>query len=325
MQEQEPARKKWVYRAVMWVAAIVILAWLFKKTPPQEVLSALKRTDPFFFSGVALTFALVTLLTDSVTHYWLFNRFNPSMDFKTVLVTRGESYLLLSLGFLYGQGGLAFLVSRRTGKPLSEVTGSILFIMFNSLVTIMVLPTIALVFFIDQMASPGFRGSPEWEVMVRWLMISWPLIILHFIFWSNRFKNPLRVRMKKRLTIAFDKARPVDYLAAIGFRLVQAGNWLIFTWLALRACHVLLPVKSLVLMGPLVLLISAVPTPGRLGTTQAGWKLLFEHAADPASLIAFSLLWSISISIIRWLAGAIFLAVSGLKREPSTGEGPPAA
>lgn len=305
----------------MWAIAAAALAWIFSKTPPREVLDALARTSPLLFATWTVTFCLLTLFLDTVTHYWLFNRFNPRMDFITVLRTRGETYLLLSFGFLYGQGGMAWFISRRTGKPLAEVGGSILFLMFNSLLILLAFPTLALLLFVPQMADSAFRQSEEWKVVATWLMVSWPLIALHFIFWGKFWDNPLRRRLTGGLALAFGRADWKDYAAALLLRGVQSVNWCVFSWLALLSCSIHLPFKNLLLFGPMIGLISAIPTPGRLGTTQAGWGLLFQNQADLAGLVAFSLLWTVSVNILRWLFGAVFLLFS--KREGTgTGQAP---
>jgi len=310
MPEREgPSARRRAIRALMWVLAAAVLVWLFRKTPPREVWEALKQTNPLVFPAVVAVFTFFTLLLDSATHFWLFNRFNPKVDFKTVFISRGETYLLLSFGFLYGQGGMAWSVSRRTGKPLGEVTGSILFLMFNSLVTLMALPTLGLILFMDYVLTPEFRNSQEWGIVVRWLMISWPLIVIHFLFWSNLWDNPLRRRVKRGVSTTFAHARAADYAVAIGLRTLQSINWVLFSWIALHASEILINIKDLFLLGPLVGLISAIPTPGRLGPPQAAWQLLFQNKADAAALLSFALSWTVSVNLIRWLTGAVFLAI----------------
>jgi hypothetical protein len=308
---ETPRRRRLMVRGLMWAAAVLILVWIFSRVDPSDIIIALKRTRPFTFAAAVLLFSCVTLILDSITHFWLFNRFNPRIDFLTTLRCRGETYLLLSLGFIYGQGGMAYSVSRRADKPLSEVTGSILFLMLNTLISLMVFPTIALVFFINETAAPEFRASKEWSIVVRWLVISWPLIVLHYLFWARRWDNPLRRRLKEGLSTAFDQARITDYAVALGLRLIQVVFWVGFTWLGLKAFMIDITVFDLMIIGPLVGLISAIPTPGRIGPGQAAWLLLFQHRADPAALVAFSLLWVVGINILRWIIGAMFLALPG--------------
>jgi uncharacterized membrane protein YbhN (UPF0104 family) len=291
----------------MWAGAAGVLFWIFKKVPPGEAIAALQQVRPLFFASVIVVFSMLTLLLDSMTHFWLFNRFNPPADFRAVLRARGESWLLLSLGALYGQGGMAWLMSRRTGKPLAEVTGSLLFLMFTSFLALIVISSVSLVFFIDRAAASGFRSSPECKIVSRFLLICWPVGIAFILFWIKDWDNPLRRRLKQGVHTAFDRARARDYLTAFALRALQFVLWACFSWAALRAALISISLPELFILGPIIGLISAIPTPGRLGTSQGAWLLLFQHGADPASLIAFSLLWTISTNLVRWLFGAFFL------------------
>jgi hypothetical protein len=174
-----------------------------------------------------------------------------------------------------------------------------------------VFPTLAMIFFIRETAAPGFRSSPEWGIVMKWLMISWPLIILHFVFWARRWDNPLRRKLVGGLARAFDDAGPADYAVALGLRMAQTMAWCAFTWLGLRAFSARVPLFDLMALGPLVGLISAIPTPGRIGPGQAAWLLLFSHLVDPAVLVAFSIIWVMGINVMRWVIGAVFLALPG--------------
>lgn len=313
MEEKKKARKIMV-RAAMWAGAALILLWVFRRAPLDRMIADLALINVPLFLAVIVGFSALTLALDSVTHYWLFNRFNPPLGFLDTLRCRGETYLLLSLGFLYGQGGMAYAVSRRTAKPITEVTGSVFFLMLNTLISLMVFPTLTLLFFLSATAAPEFRASREWSIVARWLMISWPLIILHFVFWAKRWDNPLRRRLVGGLAGAFDQAGARDYAIALGLRFLQTLCWCAFTWLGLRAAQVHISLFDLMALGPLIGLISAVPTPGRLGPGQAAWLLLFQHKADPAALAAFSIIWVMSINIMRWIIGAVFLALPGAAR-----------
>jgi len=303
---------KGLSRALMWAAAIGILAWMLVTLDGERILESIKHTDPLAFLAVAVFFTVITLLLDSVTHWWVFNRFNSKASFKTTLRARGETYLLLSLGFLYGQGGMAYLYSKRADRPLGEVTGSIFFIMLNTLIALMVFPTIAVVFFFGKLTAPEFAES---LVFVKWwLIVTWPLIVAHFVFWARDWKFGARQRAKDGVWQTFDKAGGKDYLVMQAFRGLQTVLWILGSFLALMAVGVHVPLVELAVRGPLVGLIAAIPTPGRLGTSQAGWVLLFGGiAGNPEAVIAFSLLWTISVSLIRWAIGALFLALGGEK------------
>lgn len=309
---ERPGPKKIFYRALLWAAAIGILVWLFVKIPPGQLLDAFKKTDPLLFGAAVVGFTVLTLLLDAVAHLWVLRRFNPPISFRQVFASRGESYLLLSLGFLYGQGGMAYSISKRTLKPLGEVTGSLLFLMFNNLLALMLFPTISLIFLINRVMAPDFRQSQEFATLLWWLGISWTLSVLLIVFFARDWDNPLRRRLKRGVVNAFDRARTSDYAVALSLRGVQVVNWCVFTWLGLMAFDVGLSFPMLLLLGPVIAMAAVIPTPGRMGTSQGAWILMFGHLeqVNEESLLAFSLMWTIIVNILRWLIGAASLAAN---------------
>lgn len=316
-REERPLRR-WTIRVSMWAAAVLVLFWVFRNVSPGETLDATNNIQPIYFASVVAIFCLFTLVLDSITHYWLFNRFNPPMDFMGVLRARGESYLLLSLGFIYGQGSMAYFVSGRTQKPLGEVTGSLFFLMFNNFLVLIIISTVSLFLFAGRAAFAGFMSSPEYKIVSSLLLVAWPICIVFLVFWTKDWDNPIRRRMKHGVNMAFDRARATDYLTAMALRSLQFVLWALFSWMALGAATVHISLSDLFSLGPIVGLAGAIPTPGRLGTSQGAWLLLFQHSAAPAALVAFSLLWSLGTSLARWIIGAVFLA---LGKAPGEQEG----
>ncbi len=307
----EPAgekKKNRIVRAAMWALAIFSLGWIFLRVPLPEVIRAVKMVEPLGFASAALGFLLCTFALDSFTHHALFKRFNGPADARQVIMARGESYLLLALGFLYGQGGMAYLASRRLGKPLIEISGSILFLMFCTLCSLLVFPTIALLFFREELVTPELVAGPEWRIAVTWIIASWPIIALALIFWIPDWNFSLRKKLKGGIYVAFDRARPADYALFVGLRILQIVLWLFFAGLAMASADVHIKASELALLGPIVGLVTAVPTPGRIGPAQGAYLVLFHGRAADANLLAYSLLWAAASTALRWIFGVLFLA-----------------
>ena len=305
---------KRIVKIFMWLLVVAVFVWIFQKVSLEDVYVAAAKVDLVWFFAAVFGFFISTYLFDSMTHYWLFSRFNPPVTFLDVMYSRGETYLLLALGFLYGQGGMAYSISKRLNKPLDEVSGSIVFLMFNTLISLLLFPTLAVIFFFNQISTPEFRASDEWKYIMGWLLISWPLIIAHFLFWIPDWKWEIRKKLSTRVGRTFDKAGIKDYLILLTLRMTQVFLWLFFTWLALKASFINIPAQKLIIMGPMVGLISAIPTPGRLGPSQGAWLVFFGSYAKEADLVAFSLLYIFIMSGLRWLFGALFLLFRNKKQ-----------
>lgn len=286
--------------------AALALALVFMRVPAADALTAARKGRLELFALVALTFTVLTYLLDSSVHYWLFRRFLPPITAGDVFRSRGETYLLLSLGFLYGQGGMAYVISRRTGKSLSETAGALLFLLLNSLISVLIFPTLAIL-----MLAPGsdLTSAREWKQMPVWLGVSWLICAAVMVFWARDWKLPLRDRLKRGLGSTLDRARPRDYAVAVSLRTVQMVSWCFFSWLGLRTFGIEIPLSSLLVLGPIIGLAAVIPTPGRLGTSQGAWLLLFGAHYDPAGLLAFSLCWTVIINLMRWTLGAVFVAL----------------
>jgi len=304
-----PPVGKFRLRFLWWLLAALILVMVFLKVPLDDVIAAAGRGRLGRFAAVAVTFTLATYLLDSCVHLWLFRRFLPPVGAGTVFRARGESYLLLALGFVYGQGGMAYLMSRRTGKPVTETAGVLLFLMLNNLMAIIAFPTLALLLLAP---DSGLRSSAEWRQIPLWLAGTWVVCAAVVLFWARDWKLPLRDRLKRGLGSTIDRARPRDYAIVISLRALQALSWCCFSWLGLGAFGVEIPLGSLLVLGPIVGLSAAIPTPGRLGTSQGAWLLLFGAHYDPARILAFSLCWTVGVNLCRWLLGAAFVAASRL-------------
>jgi hypothetical protein len=126
----------------------------------------------------------------------------------------------------------------------------------------------------------------------------------------------LRRRAGAGLGRTFSQASFRDYLSTIGLRMAQVVNWMIFSWLGLMAAGVTLPLRAIFTLGPLIGLAAVIPTPGRLGTSQAAWVLCFQHLAPAEALFAFSLLWTLSVNLLRWIIGSLFFAGSPAREKP---------
>jgi len=285
--------------------AALALALVFMRVPAADALAAARQGRIELFLGVAVAFTILTYLLDSVVHFWLFRRFLPPIAAAQVFRARGETYLLLSLGAIYGQGGIAYVISRRADKPLAETAGALLFLMLNSLISVLIFPTLALI-----LLAPGdtLTSAREWNQMPVWLGTSWLLCAAVVIFWAHDWKLPLRERLKRGLGSTLDRARPQDYAVAISLRSLQIVSWSFFSWLGLKTFGVEIPLSSLLVLTPVIGLAAVIPTPGRLGTSQGAWLLLFGAHYDPARILAFSLCWTVGVNLMRWTLGALFVA-----------------
>ena len=288
---------------LLWALALGSLVFVFRRVPVPQLAEAWTRFLWLSFLGPTVGFFILLFFLDSYAHFWLVRRFAARLPYREVLRARGASYLLSGLGLFYGQGSMAYILSKKSGRSLAEMAGIVSFLAFNTFHALLILPTFALFFFLPQ----EFAQTREFRSLALFAAVAWPLFALSLCFWITGRPHFLRRRLKTSLFIAFDRARLSDYAWIILLRIVQSLIWLGFTAAALRSLDLHLPAASLLLKLPFVLLIGAIPTPGRLGTTQSAWVLLFADQAPAADLFLFSLAWTLSMNLLRWLTGLLFL------------------
>ncbi|OGP57277.1 MAG: hypothetical protein A2V67_01120 [Deltaproteobacteria bacterium RBG_13_61_14] len=288
----------------LWALALAILIVIFRRVPFSQLAQAWSRFHLLGFAGPLVAFFLVLFFLDSYAHAWLLRRFGAPLPYPEVLRARGASYLLASVGFLYGQGSIAYILSKKTGRSLSEIAGIIFFLAYNTYHSLLILPTLLLFSFFH---DPGFGQTREFHWLLLFMAVAWPLFALSLLFWVRGRPQSLRRRLHTPLLAAFDQARLSDYAFVIALRLVQNLIWIALTAVALRSLDLRLPLADLILKLPLISFVAAIPTPGRLGTTQGAWLVLFAGQAPAQDLLLFSLAWTLAMNLLRWIFGLLFL------------------
>jgi hypothetical protein len=298
------AKSKNIARSVLlWGLAVGALVFVLRRVQISQLAEAWTRFHWLWFLGPTVGFFVLLFFLDSYAHFWLVRRFAALLPYREVLRARGASYLLAGLGLLYGQGSMAYILSKKSGRSLAEMAGIITFLAFNTFHALLILPTFALFFFLHH----EFAETREFHLLALFAAVAWPLFVLSLCFWITGRPRFIRRRLKASLFIAFDQARLSDYAWIILLRIFQSLVWIGFTALALHCLDLELPASSLLLKLPIVLLIGSIPTPGRLGTTQGAWVLLFASQAPASDLFLFSLAWTLSMNLLRWLTGLLFL------------------
>lgn len=298
--------RRYLRSLALWILVVLIFYLIFRRVPVQEILDAFKLMNLWRFVPVIVVFVVCQIAFDAYTHYWVFKRFGINMTYREVLEARGASTLLASVGFFYGQGGMAYLVSKKTGKPISVVIGSLIFLFFNSYHTIIIMPTFGLLFFLDYFRQE-MAGTMELTGLIVLLCISWPLFFLSIAFWSREWNFWPRNRFKGGgIYHAFHNARFRDYAMVIFLRMIMALFWMLMVTAAMPALGLSLPLGILFAFLPLIQLAGVIPTPGRLGTSEAVWLIVFHNMAPEPLLVAMSLAWMQSVNVLRSLIGLFF-------------------
>jgi len=288
-------RLRAILEQVFLFLVVIFIFWLiFRRVPVQEVISALKKVEPVRFFSLSFIFVWLALFLDSYTHYFLFKHFGLKIDLKNMFQLRLASMLLGSLGFIYGQGGLSWLVSRYTKASLRKVLGLLVFLLFNTFFSACLLAGILGGIFLLPQNRSGFFIK-----LYPWILASWGFFALVIGFWKSRLKEYLPERLREGLFYGFDRASLIHYFQLAGLRALMFSLIASFVWMAMPALNLNIPFSVVYSLIPIQGIIIAFPTPGRYGINEGGYLLLFRSWAGESQLVAFALLWGTSANLLR--------------------------
>ena len=297
---QKNRPRKIIGQAVLFLVVALIFYFIFRRVKIQEVLAAFRNVDPARFLVLNAVFVWTVLLIDAVTHFALFKYFEFGIGFKEMFKLRLANLLFTALGFVYGQGGMAYMASRDSKKPVARVVSLLAFIFFCTFHAALFWVTLGMIFFL-----PGLDAAGGFKWLWLWIALDWPLFIIWIAFWQSRFKDKVPTGLRESLLYSFANAKYGLYFKIISLRAVQFLVVAFFIWLAMPVMMLDVPFKALLGILPIQGIIIALPTPGRYGLNEGAFLLLFRKWASEPGLVAFSLLWGTATNVVRSLSSLI--------------------
>lgn len=287
--------------AVAWGVTLGLLGFLFWRTPVAEVARAARDAEPWMVP-VTLLFLALTYLADSFATWKTFGWFVARLPFLDLLLVRGAAYLLAAVNYAVGQGALVYFVSRASGAPMLRVVAAVLLMLGTNLLVLLVFATV------------GLLIAPE---VPRAL----PLVL--GAAYTGLAGYAILVALKPRWLAArpiFDVllgAGARGHLKTMAVRVPHVILLFAFSYFALLAFGVVVPVGQAVAALPVVYFISALPISVQgLGTTQAAMILFFaryapgDTAAREATVLSASLISQVIALGFQSLLGALCLKSS---------------
>lgn len=275
-----------------WFLACGILAVLVLRADRESLLSALRSADLVRYALATIAFVGIWLSIDAFVLSWLFNRLGARMGWGEMVRFRGATYLLIAVSLHLANAALVGLVHRSTGVPLTRVTASMLVLYVGDLA--------ALCGF-SFLASLG-ASSPILSLL-RPVLAAVALGLLALLAAGYA----LRARLEGRPFFGVAAAlSPLDLVSLIGLRALFYCSFVVFVWITLPSFDIVLPIRAIASRMPLIMSIGALPiTPGGLGTTQAAMLAFFGEVADSGRVLAYALVYGLSLILFRLPVGAL--------------------
>jgi uncharacterized membrane protein YbhN (UPF0104 family) len=291
-----------------WLLAFGILSFLVWRADREALFSALRSADLARYALATTGFVGIWLSIDAFVLSWLFGRLGAPTGWSEMVRFRGATYVFIVVSFHLANAALVGLVHRRTGVPLARVTASMLVLYIGDLTALCG---------VSFLASLG--ASSPILALIRPVLAALALGLLA-LFAAGL---ALRTRLEGRpfFGVVADLG-PLDVASLVGLRAIFYGSFVLFVWVTLPTFDIALPLQAIASRMPVIMSIGALPiTPGGLGTTQAAMLAFFGELADSGRVLAYALVYGMSLIVFRLPIGAALApGVLGLLRGGPRGD-----
>lgn len=266
--------KKRLQLVIPWILALVILVFLLKQTPPQELLPIIKEAPLVLLVMMPVIYFVIMLVLDCLGLYWTIGRFGTPVSFKETILMRGITYLIMLTNYMVGQSSIAFYLKRTKNIPLFKSMGVIFYLMLIDFALMALFCLVAVIIY-----DVSYKNYALRPFIISFTSLFYLFLLLWGLFWRH-LQNHLVKHLSHWRFIQWILAHDTfsifvecslkDYLKIFLLRL-PAITWVFFSiYLSLIIFKSLVPWSDLFTYTPIIILIGGLPiTPAGLGTVQA--------------------------------------------------------
>jgi hypothetical protein len=288
-----------IKRSLPLLGSATLLAWVLSRVSLPDLISAFGQFNWPLLIPLTLALVVFTFLWDSLCLKRLFSTGAEPIEYRLVAHARGLSYLFAIVNFSFGQGLLAFILSRARQITFAASAGRCVVMAYVDVLTLLSVGLIGASFSSD----PRIRHVPLIAGTALAGLLS--LVAVLKIF-------PTRTITRWRKTPLGDTAYLLDWswrqlLQLSGMRLIYFSGSIIYLWTALGIAGFAIGPLVAISVLPIIAMLEGLPlSVGGLGTRETALVLLLDPPR-PELLVAFCLVWSGSFISGRMLIGLISL------------------
>ena len=291
-------------QALPWVLAVGILAYVFSKVNLAEVKAALAGVSLVAVIVGYLVYTLTYYLTDALSFWRCYSRYNLRIGFGEILKLRLASYFVQALNGAVTEVLTVLYLLRRHRVPALASASSGLFVYFLETYNMVLAATICLYL------VPELRAHPQLGPALTWgCAAAWGFMGLWLLYWQTGLRRRLFPGLQhKAIFTAFAQAKLWHYPEIWLYRLltVAASVWANI-WI-FRSMGIEAPTGLLVAVVPLVINVIYWPvSAGGMGGPQLAADILLKGYTTSAQAVAWSLILSAAFLLSRTLTGVFFI------------------
>ena len=285
---------------VPWILTILLFVFLFSRIPIDRVIETLASAEWGFYLAILVPYSCIYLLLDTGALWVALRRFHNSVHYTELIPVRAVTYVLSLVNHNVAQGGVALWLWRKENLPFLSIAGTMIFLAFLEISNLILVSSVGTA--VAGTDVPGLREA-------YWVLYA---ILAGILFYFRGLRLLGINRPAPGLLSTFNRARVVDYLAILPFKVCALLLAAVLNWKAVQFFGMEIPFFAMVSSLPLIYLASAVPlTVAKLGTAQAAWVLLLGGYAPEANLLAYSLCAHLMFLVTNATLGACFLPFKG--------------
>ena len=291
-----------ISKVVPWIIGLSILTYLIWRIKPQPLIEALLHTKLSIYVPSLVVFVYLSFLVDTQNLRALLNSFDYKLNWNESKIIRGASYLIMVVDYTLGLGSVVYFLKASNKIPI--VRGTALMMYFNYICQIALFVLM-------------FSGYLMMDVSFAWLnkgmLIFLTIVILSIIIIAVLKYSKHKLVMKvHRISVMkpFVESSIVTYTNNLVYRVGYYFINVLFSFVAIQAFNMNIPFMDVLFYVPLILLIISIPvSPFGLGTAQASMLYLFKDYGSQPQILAFSLVYSVTVVLLRSLLGAYYFAL----------------
>jgi len=284
---------------------------MFHKVDFVKVWGHLKDADAATVTGAYLAYCAVYYVTDVLSFFRAYNRFNVPISFRETFRLRFASYAVQAVNGALTEIMSVLYMFRVKRVPVWHSTSSAGFVYFNETAA-MALLLFYCAFFLPEanrinLAVPAL-GVSFWRVFQGVIAGALLMAPLWIAFWRTGAKDLFPRLRDNAVLMTFKKARLRDYLEVFSYRfsnnLVSVGANIVI----LKAMGIDAPAALLFASVPLMVNVAYWPvSAGGFGGPQVVAHFLLKGYASEAEILAYSLVWSALFFASRTFTGIPFI------------------
>lgn len=288
-------------RLLPWVISLLIIAFLFWRIDYLKFLESLEMAEISVYIPLVVIFVFVWFFVETWNIMRLYQYFGHSVNYNTMLSIRGATFLLMIINYGLGAGAVAMYLKKLKGVSLLRSTGILFYYM------VVESAGIALMAGAGFLLAGGSSGIQAWVFYLAsglFIFYNVEIIVLKYIpalGFLKRFVNSSIVLPVRESTFA-------TYVKICSQRMFYFMTFVVFFYFAVRAFHMDIPLMTLLALVPIIFFVGNLPvTPFGLGTIQAAMLYFFKDYGTPANILAMSLVYTVSLMILRAMIGIYYL------------------